>query len=179
MAADLPENYAGQPAFQFIKDVPVDWEETQVLHAAIGDYVTIVRQDRQSEEWYLGSITDELSRTLQTPLTFLPPERQFVAEIYADAPGADWETNPLALEIREQLVDRETILQLTLAPGGGQAIRFRPATTEELKRGVSSQYSGVRPPRFTAGYTWNLLDVTGFPSRTGGPKPRGLVGRLT
>ncbi|MEA3309158.1 MAG: glycoside hydrolase family 97 protein [Chloroflexota bacterium] len=135
MAADLPENYAGQPAFQFIVDVPVDWEETQVLHAAIGDYVTIVRQERDGEEWYLGSITDELSRTLQTPLTFLPPERQFVAEIYADAPGADWETNPLALEIREQLVDRETILQLTLAPGGGQAIRFRPATAEELKRG--------------------------------------------
>ena len=106
-----------------------------MLHAAIGDYVTIVRQEREGDEWYLGSITDELSRTLQTPLTFLPQGRQFVAEIYADAPDADWETNPLAIEIGEQLVDRETVLQLELAPGGGQAIRFRPATAEELERG--------------------------------------------
>jgi len=133
MAADLPQNYEGQPAFQFIKDVPVDWQDTQVLHAQIGDFVTIVRQDRNSEDWYLGSATDENGRTLETPLNFLTAGQTYVAEIYADAAGADWESNPLALSIEQLLVDSSTIMNLQLAPGGGQAIRFRPATAEEME----------------------------------------------
>jgi alpha-glucosidase len=132
MAADLPENYEGHPAFQFIVDVPVDWQDTQVLNAQIGDYVTIVRQDRNSEDWYLGSITDENGRTLEAPLTFLDSDRKYVAEIYADAAAADWATNPLPVEIDRVLVDRNTILSLKLAPGGGQAIRIRPATEEDV-----------------------------------------------
>jgi alpha-glucosidase len=131
MAADLPENYENQPAFQFILDAPVDWQDTQVLHAAIGDYVTIVRQDRNSEEWFLGSITDEEGRSLEAPLAFLAPGQNYVAEIYADAAGADWESNPLAIEISQALVSSETVMQLRLAPGGGAAVRFRPATAEE------------------------------------------------
>lgn len=130
MAADLPENYEGHPAFRFIEEVPVDWHTTQVLHAAIGDYVTIVRRERDGDDWYLGSITDEAGRTLEAPLTFLEPDRAYVAEIYADAAAADWETNPQAIDIREVPVDHETVLTLTLAPGGGQAIRFRPAARE-------------------------------------------------
>ncbi|ACY47271.1 glycoside hydrolase family 97 protein [Rhodothermus marinus] len=127
MAADLPEHYEARPdAFQFIKDVPVDWEDTRVLHARIGDYVTIVRKDRHSDDWYLGSITDEYGRTLQAPLSFLEPGRKYVAEIYRDAPDADWRTNPLAIEITRQIVDASTVLTLRLAPGGGTAIRFHP-----------------------------------------------------
>jgi alpha-glucosidase len=133
MAADLPENYEGQPAFQFIRDVPVDWQDTQVLHTQIGDFVTIVRQDRNSEDWYLGSATDENGRTLATPLTFLTADQTYVAEIYADAAAADWETNPLALTIEQVLVDSKTIINLELAPGGGQAIRFHPAIAQEME----------------------------------------------
>jgi alpha-glucosidase len=131
MAADLPENYEGHAAFQFIVDVPVDWQDTKVLHAKIGDYVTIVRHDRNSEDWYLGSITDEKGRTLEAPLTFLEPDIEYVAEIHADAADADWESNPLAIDVHEALVDRHTTLVLRLAPGGGQAIRIRPATRDE------------------------------------------------
>jgi alpha-glucosidase len=128
MAADLPENYAGQPAFQFIVAVPVDWQETRVLNAQIGDYVTLARQDRHSDDWYIGSITDENGRTLTAPLTFLKTDQKYLAEIYADAPAANWAGNPLALNISKVLVDHDTTLKLTLAPGGGQAIRLRPAT---------------------------------------------------
>lgn len=127
MAADLPENYENQPAFRFIKDVPVDWEETRVLHARIGDYVTIARKDRNSDDWYVGSITDENGRTLETKLDFLAPGREYVAEIYADADDADWEANPLALDIRSARVDCNTMLTIKLAPGGGQAVRISPA----------------------------------------------------
>jgi alpha-glucosidase len=132
MAADLPENYEGQPAFQFIRNVPVDWQDTQVLHAQIGDFVTIVRQDRNSEDWYLGSVTDENGRTLETALTFLTAGQAYVAEIYADAADADWVSNPLALDMEQVLVDSNSVMNLYLAPGGGQAIRFRPATDEEM-----------------------------------------------
>jgi alpha-glucosidase len=131
MVADLPENYENHPAFQFIMDVPVDWEDTLVLHAQIGDYVTIARQDRHSEDWYIGSITDENGRTLETQLSFLVPNEVYVAEIYADGVDADWESNPLSYDISRFLVDHNTTLKLKLAPGGGQAIRLRPATADE------------------------------------------------
>jgi alpha-glucosidase len=134
MAADLPENYEGHPAFQFIIDVPVDWGETRVLHGQIGDYVTIVRRERDGEEWYLGSITDEEGRILEAPLDFLDAGKTYVAEIYADAEDADWKHNPLPVEISQVLVDRNTTLKLRLAPGGGQAIRLSPASDEEAGR---------------------------------------------
>ena len=133
MASDLPENYVDQPALQFIEDVAVDWHETRVLHAEIGDVVTIARRERDGDEWYLGSITDEESRSLEAPLDFLAPEMTYVAEIYADAPDADWESNPLAIEITQALVDRDTVFQIDLAAGGGLAVRFRPATEEEVE----------------------------------------------
>jgi alpha-glucosidase len=126
MAADLPENYlAHMDAFQFIRDVPTDWEDTRVLAARIGDYVTIVRRQRGGDDWFLGSITDEEGRTLQTPLTFLDRGRTYEAQIYRDADDADWRTNPTAYTIERQKVDAGTVLTLRLAPGGGEAIRFR------------------------------------------------------
>jgi len=135
MAADLPENYEARPEpFQFTVDVPTDWQDTQVLHARIGDYVTIVRQGRNSADWYLGSITDEEGQVLQAPLHFLAPDKKYVAEIYRDGESADWKSNPYDIEIKNVLVDNATILTLRLAPGGGQAIRFKPATEEDIQR---------------------------------------------
>ncbi len=133
MAADLIENYEHQPAFQFIRDVPVDWRQTKVLHAKIGDYVTIVRQDRHSEDWYLGSITDEHSREWNVQLDFLKPGTHYIAEIYADAPDADWRSNPLAINIQRRVVTSATLLKLKLAAGGGLAVRFRPASAREIE----------------------------------------------
>jgi alpha-glucosidase len=134
MAADLPENYEDQPAFQFILDVPVDWRDTKVLHAQIGDYITIARQDRNSEDWYIGSITDQEGRVLETALDFLEPSKKYVAEIYRDGKSAGWKSNPYDIEIKKVLVDIKTTLSLRLAPGGGQAVHLKPATEEEIER---------------------------------------------
>ena len=127
MAADLPENYEHQPAFQFIRDVAVDWDTTRVLAGKIGDYVVVARRERNGPSWYIGAITDEEGRTFDVPLTFLTPGRKYVAEIYADGPGANWLTNPLPVSISKRPVDSTTRLRIVLAPGGGQAIRIGPA----------------------------------------------------
>ena len=132
MAADLIENYEGNPAFQFILDVPADWNETRILNAQIGDYVTTVRQKRDSDEWFLGSITDENARELDAPLDFLTPGVTYTAEFYSDKADADWKKNPYAMDIKRLLVDSTMDLKLVLAPGGGQAIRFYPSTAEDL-----------------------------------------------
>lgn len=127
MAADLPEIYEANPVpFQFIKDVPVDWSESRVLHGEVGDHVTFARKDRHSENWYLGAVTDEHARSLPTPLTFLTPGRRYRAEIYRDGPGADYRTNPRAFVREDKVVTSRDTLTLTMGPGGGQAIRFVP-----------------------------------------------------
>ncbi|MHC5112550.1 MAG: glycoside hydrolase family 97 protein [Planctomycetota bacterium] len=131
MAADLPQNYEAKPKpFQFIKDVPVDWEETEVLDSKIGDYVTIVRKDRNSEDWYLGSITDENARTLTVALKFLNPGRRYRAQIYADGEGAHWQDNPYPMSIREKTVTAASQMEIKLAAGGGMAVRFTPMTKQ-------------------------------------------------
>jgi alpha-glucosidase len=127
MAADLPENYDHQPAFQFIRDVAVDWDTTRVLEGKIGDYVIVARKAKGSREWFLGAITDEEARTFDVPLSFLTPGRRYVAEIYADGPGANWATNPLPVTISQRPVTSLSRLHIVLARGGGQAIRIRPA----------------------------------------------------
>ncbi|MCB9134081.1 MAG: glycoside hydrolase family 97 protein [Anaerolineales bacterium] len=132
MAADLIENYEGKPAFQFILDVPTDWEQTLVLDAQIGDYLTTVRQKRDSDEWFLGSMTDENARTLTASLDFLTPGVTYVAQIYADGVGVAWESFPTPISITSSLVDYTTVLTLNLAASGGQAIRFYPASEEEI-----------------------------------------------
>lgn len=127
MAADLPEHYLQhRDAFQFIKDVAVDWEQTRVLDGEIGDYVTIVRRDRNSRDWFLGSITDEHGRVLPVSLGFLEPGVRYRAEIYRDGDGADFRDNPFAFTREAREVTSTDALTLVLAPGGGQAIRFTP-----------------------------------------------------
>ena len=126
MAADLPENYERQPAFQFIRDVAVDWDTTRVLDGRIGDYVAVARRQRGGQTWFVGAITDEQARTLDVPLSFLTPGRRYLAEIYADGPNAHWLSNPLPVTITRRPVTSAMRLRLVLAPGGGQAIRIRP-----------------------------------------------------
>ena len=125
MACDLPENYEKNlRPFQFIKDVPTDWQETKVLNAELGKYVTIARKDRNSEDWYIGSITNEEARTLTVPLDFLTPGARYEAQIYADGARADFRTNPTDIVIRRMNVNANTVLNIRLASAGGQAIRI-------------------------------------------------------
>lgn len=128
MAADLPENYEARPeAFQFIKDVEADWEESIALAGEIGDYVAFARQGRKSKEWFLGAVTDENPRDLSLPLSFLDKGRRYRAQIYRDGPDADWKTNPYAMVIEKKVVTGGDIFAVRLAPGGGFAVRFVPA----------------------------------------------------
>jgi alpha-glucosidase len=123
MISDSPRNYNGQPAFQFLKDVPTVWDEVKVLNGAPGEYATIAR--RRGDEWYLGSITNWDPRTLQIPLRFLG-SGSYIAEIYEDGPDAA--TEPKQVTIRNQSVTADSAITLHLAPGGGAAIRFVPRT---------------------------------------------------
>ena len=125
MAADLPENYEKHmDGFQFIKDVPADWQDTRVVNGEIGEFVTIARKDRNSEDWYVGSITNGDARTVKVPLSFLDAKRSYTAQIYRDGEGADWKTNPFAFVREERQVKRGDTLTLKLGSGGGAAIRF-------------------------------------------------------
>jgi alpha-glucosidase len=125
MAADLIENYEKEMRpFQFIKDVPTDWSETRVLNGEIGDFATIARKDRNSENWYLGSVTDENGRELKVPLSFLTSGKRYRAQIYRDGPNADYRGKGKDIVIEERNVTSADVLTLRLAPGGGQAIRF-------------------------------------------------------
>ncbi len=138
MAADLPENYAKHPGpFKFIRDVPVDWSDTRVLNGEVGDFVTIARKDRNSDDWYLGSVTDERARRLKVALDFLDPGRSYTAEIYRDGKAADWKTHPHSIAVETRALRNGDTLELRLAPGGGQAVRFVAGDIEHGANGVS------------------------------------------
>lgn len=128
MAADLPENYSKyMDAFQFIKDVAVDWSDTKVLEAEPGDYVTVARKAKPTagsskERWFIGAITDEAGRQLSLPMDFLTPGKQYEAIIYRDADGASWNTNPEGYTIEKQTVNNKSRLTVRLAAGGGCAV---------------------------------------------------------
>lgn len=125
MAADLPENYERFPdAFQFIKDVPVDWKATKVLFAEPGDYIVTARKDKNSENWFIGAITDENAREFNIKLDFLD-EAKYEAIIYRDSEDAHFEKNPMAYKIDKKLVDKKSSLKIKLVEGGGCAIMLK------------------------------------------------------
>lgn len=127
MVCDLPENYRRFPdAFQFIKDVPVDWSESIYLEAEPGDYITVARRDKNSDDWYVGTITDENGRTAVIDMSFLPKGQKYTATIYQDGDNANWRTNPQSYKITTRKVDNKTRLKLPVAPGGGAALRLVP-----------------------------------------------------
>ena len=123
MAADLPETYNKfLDAFQFIEDVPVDWDDTHVLEAEPGDYITIARKGKGTGNWFIGSTCDENGRTSTVDFSFLERGKKYEATIYADGPGAHYEKNPQAYAIRKLTVTSKTKLKQLCAPGGGYAI---------------------------------------------------------
>lgn len=126
MAADLYQNYEKYPdAFQFIKDVAVDWDNTYILEAEPGDYITIARKAKGKNEWYIGGITDENSREAVIDLSFLPAGKKYQATIYADGKTADWRTNPKEYVISTKKVTNKTKLKQRLAPSGGVAVSIK------------------------------------------------------
>ena len=126
MAADLPETYNKHlDAFQFIKDVAIDWDDTYVLEAEPGDYITMARKAKDKNEWYIGAITDENARTAKITFEYLPKGKTYIATIYEDGKDAHYETNPQSYKIRTVKVTAKTKLDIKLAPGGGAAISIK------------------------------------------------------
>jgi glucan 1,4-alpha-glucosidase len=127
MAADLPENYEKYPdAFQFIKDVSLDWDDSKYLEAEPGDYITVARKTKGKETWFLGAITDENPRQTEIALDFLSPKLKYQAIIYQDSKTAHWQNNPISYEIKTIEVTSKSKIKLNLASGGGTAISFKP-----------------------------------------------------
>lgn len=127
MAADLPENYEKYiDAFQFIKDVPTDWQKSLYLEAEPGDYLTVARKDKHSECWFLGAITDENPRQTEIKLDFLSPNKKYKAIIYKDGKNAHWKNNPKSYDIITETVTNKSKLKLNLASSGGVAISIVP-----------------------------------------------------
>lgn len=124
MASDMIENYENNPAFEFITNCPTDWSQTVVPDAKIGEFVTIARKDKASENWFLGSITNKDARTVKLDLRFLDAGKKYKAKIFRDGKDADYEKNPYPIIIEEKEVDSKTILSVDLARSGGVAIIF-------------------------------------------------------
>jgi hypothetical protein len=122
MACDLPDNYENQPAFQFIKDVGVDWEQSIVIDGEVGDFVVIAREERETGNWFVGGITDENKREINISFDFLKKDTQYKALVYKDGQGAHYQFNPLDIEIAESIFTKKSNMKISLAEGGGFAI---------------------------------------------------------
>lgn len=128
MAADEIENYEGQPALTFIENCPTTWSQMVVPNGKIGQYITIARKERNGDSWFLGSLTDNKARELDVRLDFLDADKKYTAIIYEDGPEADFETNPMAMSIRQIKVDCNSTLHLKLARSGGTAVQLKVAS---------------------------------------------------
>ncbi len=124
MVADLPENYIDQPALQFIKEVPLDWDKSIVLNGEIGEYISMARKEKGKNHWFVGGITNRTARDMNISFDFLD-EGNYIAQVYKDAPDASWEVNPTAITIDSIEMNNETKLPIHLAPGGGYAISIK------------------------------------------------------
>ncbi|MBP8758864.1 MAG: glycoside hydrolase family 97 protein [Parabacteroides sp.] len=137
MAADLPEHYNQYlDAFQFIKDVAIDWDESKYLEAEPGDYITVARKAKGSNNWFVGNTSDENGHASKLAMNFLDADKKYIATIYSDAKDAHYETNPQAYTIRKGIVTSKTILQLKAAPGGGYAISIMEAPDAKALKGL-------------------------------------------
>ena len=126
MAADFPEHYMKYAdAFQFIKDVAVDWRKSKYLFAEPGDYLIVARQAKDSGQWFVGGVTDELSRSFEVPMSFLDAGENYEVTLYADSEDADYKTNPQSYVISKVSVTSESVVPVTMAPGGGFAMSIR------------------------------------------------------
>jgi hypothetical protein len=135
MAADIVDNYERFPdAFQFIKDVAVDWDDTKILEAEPGDFITIARKAKGKEEWFVGGITDENPRTTTVDFSFLDSKDSYVATIYEDGKDAHYISNPQSYHIYKALVNKGSRLNQKLAASGGFAISLKKASADDLKK---------------------------------------------
>lgn len=134
MAADLPESYERHlDAFQFIKDVAVDWDDSKYLEAEPGDYITVARKAKGTGNWFVGGITDENARVSTFTLDFLEPGKEYVATLYADAKDADYEKNPTAYQIKKGIVTNKTKISVKMARSGGFALSLIEAMAVDKK----------------------------------------------
>ena len=134
MAADLVENYEKHmDAFQFIKDVAVDWDDSEYVEAEPGDYITVARKAKGTDNWFVGGITDENARTAGFTLDFLTPGKQYVAILYADGKDADYKENPTSYQIKKGIVTNKTKISVWEARSGGFALSLIEATPAEKK----------------------------------------------
>jgi glucan 1,4-alpha-glucosidase len=134
MAADLPENYETKmDAFQFIKDVAMDWDDTRILEAEPGDYITTARKAKGKQDWFVGGITDENKRIATIDFSFLNASQKYIATVYKDAANTHWDTNPMTYAIEKVVVTNTSKLNIALAAGGGFAISVVPATAADIK----------------------------------------------
>ena len=139
MAADLPENYNRfLDAFQFIKDVAVDWDDSKYLEAEPGQYVTAARKAKGTNNWFVGSVGGDNARTSSINFSFLDPGKKYVATIYADAKDAHYKTNPQAYTIRKVVVTSKSKLSQLVAPGGGYAISLIESTSPAATKGLKT-----------------------------------------
>lgn len=134
MVADVPESYERfADAFEFIKQVPVDWDHSLYLEAEPGDYITVARCAKHTGDWYVGSTVDENGHRSVLKLNFLEPHTQYIATVYADAKDANWDTNPQAYIIKKGVVDAKSVVDIASASGGGFAISIVKASKADVK----------------------------------------------
>ena len=134
MAADLPEHYEMyMDAFQFIKDVAVDWDDSRYLAAEPGQYIIAARKEKGAENWFVGGVTNEEQRTMEVNFDFLDNDTRYVATLYADGADADYATKPDSYKITTGIVTSKSSIKVKMARGGGFAISIRPATDADKK----------------------------------------------
>jgi alpha-glucosidase len=137
MAADLPQVYQQHmDAFQFIKDVAIDWDNTLVLEAEPGDFITYARKEKGKDKWFVGRTNDEEARMSEINFAFLLPDKKYIATVYSDSKETNWETNPKAYEIKKYAVSNKSELKQFCAPGGGYAISIFPAQDKDELKGL-------------------------------------------
>ena len=191
MACDLPENYMLHPdMFAFIRRVPCDWEQSRFLDGKIGDYVVMARQERGTEDWFVGAVTDENSRDITLTMDFLKPDVTYEMTVYADGEDADWKNNPSSTHIYTRTVRAQDTLQLHLASGGGCAIHICPkavggTTSKPVKTDVENVPFEVAKnyffknnqeiptsPKITTAEAFNqLFGMAAFMGKNGMPTP--------
>ena len=152
MAADLPENYERFiDAFQFIKDVAVDWDESRYLEAEPGDYITVARRAKGTNNWFVGCTADENGHVSNLKLDFLIPGKKYIATVYADAKDADWKKNPQAYVIRKGIATSKTKLKLRAASGGGYAISLIEVQDKTGDGDIIIRLRKIQPEHFVQG----------------------------
>lgn len=158
MAADMIENYQKQAAFEFIRQVPVNWDETRLLDGEIGDYAVFAR--RHGQQWFIGSTTDEQPRQLKLTLDFLKPNKRYVAKIYSDAKNTDFKHNPTAIAVTEHEVKKDVQVLVTMASAGGNAIHISPYSGNVSRNQIEeyNQQSATTLPNLIAGNKYGELE---------------------